>query len=115
MANATGSAGEGVFLAAGVVGLAAGFKKNAHIGEYWWRGVIGVIGLMIVASLFAHTRAAPIIKGIAWLTFIATCFYAYPAFAKKTTQAAPSSTYKGAGRTGSSNNPGGSPTEGTHK
>jgi hypothetical protein len=76
----SGNAGEGLFILAGVIVAAAGWRKNEHLGEWWWRALIGTIGLCVVAALFSRTKAAPIVKGFAWITFLSACIYAIPAF-----------------------------------
>lgn len=78
--NAVGSSGEGLFILSGVVVAAAGWRLNHSVGEWWWRVVIGSAGLAIVASMTNRTKAAPIVKGLAWITFLAACMYAIPAF-----------------------------------
>lgn len=79
-ANATGTSGEGLFIVAGIVVVAAGWMRNHQLGAWWWRAAIGTTGLAILASMTNRTKAAPIVKGFAWLTFLSACIYAAPAF-----------------------------------
>lgn len=97
----SGNAGEGLFILAGVIVAAAGWRKNEHLGEWWWRALVGTIGLCVVAALMSRTKAAPIVKGFAWITFLSACIYAIPAF-QQGNKVGKSKGYKGAPKQGSS-------------
>jgi hypothetical protein len=77
-AKPVGNAGEGLFIASGMIVAVAGWQRNHQLGEWWWRALIGTVGLCVLAAVFSRTKAAPVVKGVAWLTFISSCIYAIP-------------------------------------
>lgn len=65
---------------AGGVAIASGMAKE---GKWPANGVVSIIGtsaLVLVASLFHNSKAAPLIAGIAWLFAIAVLIKAVPGF-----------------------------------
>jgi peptidoglycan/LPS O-acetylase OafA/YrhL len=71
------------FMAAGAVALVGGTAKRKRLPSNSLTAVIATIALVIIASMTADTKAAPLVRAIGFLFLMAAVMSAVPALTAK--------------------------------
>lgn len=71
---------EAPFIASTVLVIAAAVKRDGKIEGTAFRAVLATIAIVVVASLTAHTRAAPIVRALGIVYLLASAMLAINVF-----------------------------------